>query len=490
MSRKVIVTGAGLSGLSAAAQLALRKYDVEVFEKNEMPGGRARHFQAGGFTFDMGPTWYWFPGIIDSYFKAFGHRASDFYDLIQMDPSYRIYFGRDDYLDVPSKEEELTDLFESVEKGSSKKLKKLLHSASLNYEVAFNRIIYNSGTKVSDYASWAFIKRLLKYNPVRSYAGYVRSVFKNERLINILEFPIISLGASPEKLPAFYSLMNYAVIKSGTWYPLGGMYEIVKAMLKLLDELHVPVHLASEVENYDVIGNRISGIYTHGKNFHANYFVSSADYYHTERQLSKEVRNYPEKYWTKKQLTPSSVIYFLGINKKLENLNHHNLFYDASLNGHLADIYKNKKWPENPVFYVCCSSRTDPGTAPEGMENLIVNIPVAAGLEDTGKLKEHYYDLLIDRMERVTQQNIRDHVVYKRSYARSDFMTDYHAFLGNAFGLANSYWQTGFLRPKIKNKHLINLYYCGHLTVPGPGIPSSLISGEIAANEIHKGDHG
>lgn len=486
MNKKVIVTGAGLSGLSAAAQLALRKFDVEIFEKNDIPGGRARHFQADGFTFDMGPTWYWFPDILDNFFNAFGHHTSDFYDLVRIDPAYRIFFGMDDWIDIPAEEDELFKLFESIEKGSSKKLKKLLISASLNYKVALEKIIYNPGLSTLSYFSWSFFERLFKHNFLRSYSSYIRSLFKEERLIQILEFPLLSLGGTSKLMPAYYSLMNYAALKLGTWYPMGGMYKIVEAAIKLLDELQVPLYTNSPVENYDIIDNRVTGIYTQGKNFHANYFVSSADYYHTEKMLTREYSNYSEKYWKKKDIAPSALIFFLGINKKLKNLLHHNFFYDTSLKDHINDISKNQKWPEAPVFYVCCSSKTDLHAAPEGMENLSVLIPVTSGLEDTGKIKEHYFDLVINRLEKITQQAIRQSIVFKRSYAQSDFQGDYNALLGNAYGLAITYKQSGFLRPKIKNKHLNNFYYCGHLTVPGPGIPSALISGEIIASEIQK----
>ncbi len=486
MNKKIIVTGAGLSGLSAAAQMALKGFDVEIFEKNEIPGGRARHFQAEGFNFDMGPSWYWFPDILDNFFNAFGHHASDFYDLVRLDPAYRIFFDIDDYIDIPAEENGLFELFESIEKGSSKKLKKLLITASLNYKLALERIIYNPGNNALSYLSWPLIQRFSKQNFPRSYSSYVRSLFKEERLIQILEFPLLSLGGTSKKIPAYFSLMNYADLKLGTWYPMGGMYKIVEAALKLLDELQVPLYTNSPVENYDIIGNKVTGIYTQGKNFHANYFVSSADYYHTEKMLAKEYRNYSEKYWMKKVMAPSALIFFLGINKKLINLLHHNFFYDSSLKDHIHEVSKSQKWPEAPAFYVCCSSKTDQYAAPKGMENLSVIIPVTSGLEDTGKIKEHYFDLVINRLEKITQQAIRKHIVFKRSYAQSDFQSDYNAFLGNAYGLAITYKQSGFLRPKIKNKHLSNFYYCGHLTVPGPGIPSSLISGEIIASEIQK----
>lgn len=284
MNKKVIVTGAGLSGLAAAAQMAFRGFDVEVFEKNETPGGRARHFKADGFTFDMGPSWYGFPDIFENFFNTFGHSASDFYDLARIDPSYRIFFGIDDYLDVPAGEKELFELFESQEKGSAKKLKKLLNSE------------YNA----SSYFSRSFLSRVVNSVYSRSYSKYIRSLFKEEHLIRILEFPLISLGGFTTKIPAFYSFMNYTDLKMGSWYPRGGMYKIIEANLKLLEELQVPVHINSPVENYDIIGKKVTGIYTQGKNFHANYFVSSADYFHTEQLIAKEYRNYSEKYWKKK----------------------------------------------------------------------------------------------------------------------------------------------------------------------------------------------
>ncbi len=486
MSKKVIVTGAGLSGLSAAAQLAIRGFEVEVYEKNDIPGGRARHFKSDGFTFDMGPTWYWFPEIFENFFRKFGYSTIDFYKLDRLNPAYRIFYGVNDCIDVPAEDKELFELFETIEKGSSKKLKKFLKSAYNNYQFALKEIIYKPGYGVGNYLSWFSITRALKHNFFSSYSRYIKSLFKENRLQRILEFPITSLGGSPQKAPCFYNLMNYVDLKLGTWYPQGGIYKIVEAILKLLDGLQVSVHLNSPVENYDIIDNKVTGIYTRGKNFHADYFVASADYYHAEQLLAKECRNYSDKYWDKKKLSPSALIYFLGVNKKLDNLQHHNLFYDASFDDHLKDLYDHLKWPEAPVFYVSCCSKTDKKAAPAGMENLVIIIPVTPGLEDTGKIKEHYYDLVTNRLEHITQQNIRNSIVYKKSYAQSDFITDYNAFQGNAYGLANTLKQSGFLKPKIRNRHLTNMFYTGQLTLPGPGMPSALVSGEIAASEIDK----
>jgi phytoene desaturase len=183
-------------------------------------------------------------------------------------------------------------------------------------------------------------------------------------------------------------------------------------------------------------------------------------------------------------MAPSSLIFYLGVNKKIDGLLHHTLFFDEDFTQHARDIYDSPRWPSSPQFYVSCPSKTDDSVAPPGHENIFVLIPVAPGLEDTPETREKYFELVMQRMESLTGQSIRDHIVFKRSYAHNDFITDYNAFKGNAYGLANTIWQTANLKPSILNKKVPNLFYTGQLTVPGPGVPPSIISGEVVAREL------
>ncbi len=491
MSTKAIVLGAGFSGLSAAAYLAKHGYKVEILEKNSIPGGRARKLESHGFTFDMGPSWYWMPDVFDNFFSDFGHRTSDFYELKRLDPAYRIFFEGNETIDIPASLNDLYDLFEKYEPGSSKNLKKFLLDAHKKYNLAIYNAVLKPGLSFLEYAEPKLMAGFLSTKSFRSLSRLVRSMFKDPRLIRILEFPVLFLGSTPDKIPALYSLMNYADLKLGTWYPMGGMYKVVEAMVEICNELDVEITYNVDVNQLDTLKGALRGAHAGYRNFYAEYFISSIDYHHTEQKLLKEeYRNYTEQYWQSRVLAPSALLYYIGLNKKLPQLKHHNLLFDTDFDKHADEIYKSPTWPKSPAMYVSVSSATDPTVAPEGHENLVILIPVAPGLEDHGKVKEYYLEMAIKRIEKISGTNIKNHIIYHRSYAHSDFINDYNSYKGNAYGLANTLRQTGPLKPGIRNKKLKNLFYTGQLTVPGPGVPPSLISGKIAANQVFKSSGG
>lgn len=483
--KRVAVIGSGFSGLSAATCLAREGFDVTVIEKNDSPGGRARKFDAHGFMFDMGPSWYWMPDVFESYFNHFGKTTADYYTLHRLDPSYRVYFGHDDHLDIPSGVPALTELFERIEPGSGVHLKKFLEEGKYKYDVGINDLVYKPGLSVTELLDVNLIKGVFKLHVFQSVSTYVRRYFRDTRLIQLLEFPVLFLGAAPQKTPALYTLMNYADMALGTWYPMGGMYKIVEGMTRLATEQGVKFQFSSPVSAIAMNGTKARGLMVNDALQPYDYIIAGADYHHVEQTLLPEnYRRYTEAYWQKRVMAPSSLIYYIGVNKRLKNLLHHNLFFDQDFGIHAREIYDQPGWPTNPLFYVCCPSQTDNTVAPEGHENLFILIPVAPGLTDTEEVKERYYQLIMDRLEKLTGQSVRDHVVYKRAYAHSDFITDYHAFKGNAYGLANTLLQTANLKPSIENKKVSNLFYTGQLTVPGPGVPPSLISGRVVARHV------
>ena len=485
--KKVIVIGAGFSGLSAATSLAHEGCDVTILEKNETPGGRARSFSASGFTFDMGPSWYWMPDVFDRYFQSFGKKTADYYELIRLDPSYSVFFGQDDIMHLPASFEKLLALFEQLEKGSSVQLNRFLEEAAYKYEVGMNRLVYKPSRSLTEFASLKLLYDILRMDVFQSFHRHIRSFFTHEKIIRIMEFPILLLGALPQNTPALYSLMNYADIKLGTWYPVGGMYEIIKGMVRLAEEKGVKFRFEDNVNAFEMDGKNIQYVITDTNRYAADTVVSSADYHFVEtRLLPEKYQSYSPAYWESREMAPSSLLFYLGVNKKLDKLNHHNLFFDEDFTPHARDIYETRQWPENPLFYVSATSKTDASVAPEGCENLFVLIPVAPGLEDTEATREKYYDIVMGRMEKITGQSIREAVVFKRSYAHNDFVSDYNAFKGNAYGLANTLRQTALLKPGIKSKKVNNLFYTGQLTVPGPGVPPSLISGRVVAEEVMK----
>jgi len=487
---KVVVIGAGFAGIAAATRLANQGFSVKILEKNDSAGGRARKFIADGFTFDMGPSWYWMPDVFESYFEQFGKKPNDYYKLVRLDPSYKVFFGKGDEIRMPSDIEQLKLLFESIEEGSAAKLEVFLEQAGRKYQIGIKEWVYKPGQSIWEFAQPGIINELMKLDVFHTMKKHARRFFKNEKLLRIVEFPVLFLGQTAEKIPALYSLMNYADMVLGTWYPMGGMHEIIRAMVDLAEERGVEFIYNSDVSHIKIEGDQAKSIFLKdGREYPSDIVIAGADYHHVDSVLlPPSHRNYSNNYWEKRAMAPSSLIFYLGVDKKIEGLDHHNLFFDEPFGPHAAAIYENPIWPEKPLFYVCCPSKTDRSVAPKGMENLFVLIPLAPDLEDTDEKREEYYHLVMSRLEKLTNQSIKENVIYKRSYAHRDFVKDYNAFKGNAYGLANTLGQTALLKPKLKNKKLNNLYYTGQLTVPGPGVPPSLISGQVVAHEIIK-DH-
>ncbi len=483
----VAVIGSGFAGMASSAVLAANNIDVTVFEKNATVGGRARTMSDNGFLFDMGPSWYWMPDVFERYYNIFGNTTSDFYELKKLDPGFKIIFGNNDYLDIPADFDQLCALFESIEKGSADQLRKFMMQAEYKYNAGMKELVYLPGHSITEFFSFSLLKDALKLQLFSSFSKHVRKFFKDERLIALIEFPVLFLGAMPKDTPALYSLMNFAGLKQGTFYPMGGFGKVVEAFEKIALEAGVTFHKNEKVDQLEIANGKVSMLHTANRSMKVSGVVAAADYHHVEQSLlSNDYRTYSKRFWKKQVFAPSCLIFYIGINKKIDKLLHHNLFFDADLNLHAEEIYQDKKWPTSPLFYACCPSKTDDTVAPQGCENLFLLMPIATGLEDSEKERSHYFEILMDRLEKYTGQNIRDHITYKQSYSVSDFVKDYNAYQGNAYGLANTLFQTAIFKPKIQSKKVSNLFFAGQLTVPGPGVPPSIISGQIAAKELMK----
>ncbi|MEM1259821.1 MAG: phytoene desaturase family protein [Bacteroidota bacterium] len=489
--KKVIIIGSGFSSLSSACYLAKAGFDVSVFEKNSTVGGRARQLIKDGFTFDIGPSWYWMPDIFEKFFADFGKSTSDYYQLDKLDPAYKIFFS-DDVVTIGDCMDKICEEFERIETGSSKDLRAFINKAQENYSIAINKIVLKPGISPLELVTKDTVLRVDQF--FKTISQEVRKRFKNPKLISTLEFPVLFLGAKPSKTPSFYSFMNFADFGLGTWHPKGGMYQIILAMKSLAQELGVHFYINSPVEKIEVSEDRVTGIVSKGKQYKADIIISGADYHHSETLLDKKYRQYTEKYWHSKTYAPSSLLFYVGFGKKLENIEHHNLFFDTDFQLHAEEIYDDPKWPSQPLFYANFPSKTDGSMAPKGKEAGFFLIPIAPGLEDTQSLRDQYFDIIIDRFEKRTQQNVQEHILFRESFCVNDFVEQYNSFKGNAYGMANTLSQTAFLRPNLKSSKVENLYFTGQLTVPGPGVPPSLISGKLVSglaikkhlkNEVH-----
>lgn len=487
MVKTVGIIGSGFSGLAAAACLAKAGFSVTVLEKNSDLGGRCRKFEKDGFVFDMGPSWYWMPEVFEQYFGLFDKKVSDYYQLIRLDPSYEVLFGKDDKISIPASYVELKKLFESIETGSGEHLDQFLKDAEYKYTVGMNEFVWKPGHSIMDFADIRVFLSLFRLQMLSSVSSQIDKLFKNEKLRNILKFPVLFLGATPENTPALYSLMNYADLKLGTWYPMGGMSKIIEGFVSVAKEQGVTFISDAEVRAINVKDGKASTMNTSKGDFSFDYMVASADYHHVDQHLlPTEYRNYSSSYWDSRTMAPSSLLFYLGLNTKLKGINHHNLYFDRDFSIHAHEIYTAPRWPSDPLFYMCCPSVTDSEVAPEGHENVFLLMPLAPGVEDSESLREKYFDIICKRLMEVSDVNIKNHIIYKKSFCVNDFISEYNAFKGNAYGLANTLNQTAFLKPKLKNKKLPNLYYTGQLTTPGPGMPPAIISGQVVANEIIK----
>ncbi|CAM2813587.1 phytoene desaturase [Flavobacterium succinicans] len=481
--KKITIIGSGFSALSASCYLAQSGHDVTVFEKNETIGGRARQLKAQGFTFDMGPSWYWMPDIFERFFADFGKKPSDYYELIKLSPAYRVYFGVEDFIAIADNLDEIVNTFESIEKGSGKVLREFMAEAQSNYDIAIKDLVYRPGVSPLELVT---TKTALKVGQFFSNISRdVRKKFSNPRLIQILEFPVLFLGAKPSDTPSFYSFMNFADFGLGTWHPKTGMFDVVRAMESLARELGVKFVTNAAIEKIVVENKTAKAIVINGQTITSDLVLSGADYHHTETLLDSEHRAYSEAYWDSRVFAPSSLLFYVGFDKKIENISHHALFFDVDFYQHAKDIYDAPQWPKEPLFYANFPSLTDPTAAPEGMESAFFLVPLAPGIEDTEALREQYFDVIMTRFEQLTKQDVRKNIIFKQSFCKNDFVSEYNSYKGNAYGMANTLLQTAFLRPKLKSKKVKNLFFTGQLTVPGPGVPPALISGKLVSELIN-----
>ncbi|CAA0160704.1 Phytoene dehydrogenase [Tenacibaculum maritimum] len=485
MTKKIAIIGSGFSSLAGACYLAKAGYEVVVLEKNKTIGGRARQLLKDGFTFDMGPTWYWMPDVFEKFFGDFGKKPADYYQLEKLSPAYQVYFSILDSVTVPGNLEAIYEIFEKEEKGSAKHLKTFLKSAAYNYEVSINDLVYKPGISPLELVTPVTIGKITQF--FSTIRKQVRKHIKSKKLIQILEFPVLFLGAKPSNTPAFYNFMNYADFGLGTWHPVGGMYKVIEGMVSLATSLGVTFNTEAVVD--EIVVNSVgeaTGVIVNKEFLAADVVLSGADYHHTETLLAKGYRQYSEKYWDTKVFAPSSLLFYVGFDKKIANVCHHTLFFDTDFDEHAKTIYDSPSWPENPLFYASFPSITDSSFAPERKESGTFLIPLAPGIEDTPEIREAYFDMIINRLEKLTNQSIKGHILFKESFCVNDFKEAYNSYKGNAYGLANILTQTAFLRPKIKSKKVKNLFFTGQLTVPGPGVPPALISGKIASDLILK----
>jgi phytoene desaturase len=488
--KTVIIIGGGIGGLSLAAMLGKKGFSVTVLEKNEMLGGRASTFQADGFTFDMGPSWYLMPDVFQHYFELMGEKVEDYLELQRLTPSYRIFFkdspaGR---IDMFADREKDGETFEKLEPGSSKKFDEYLARAKSNYEISKASFMYKNYDGIFDFLTLRMAIQGSKLSVFSTMNSYVGKFFKTPTMQKIMQYTLVFLGSSPYNTPALYSIMTYIDFGMGVFYPKGGIYKIIEALVKIGKKNGVNYQTNVSVEEILTENGRATGVrLSSGEIIDADVIVSNADIHHTETKLLKKDvdREYPESYWQKKTLSPSAFIMYLGFKDKVPSLTHHNLLFSKDWHKNFAEIFDNPKWPTDPSLYICAPSVTDPSVAPEGKENLFVLVPMAPGIEYTEEELQNYGEKILDLMERELDiPNIRERIEYKRYFCGKDFASRYNSYKGSALGLAHTLRQTAIFRPNTISKKVKNLYYVGANTNPGIGMPICLISAELVYKRL------
>ncbi len=483
--KRATIIGAGIGGLATAALLSKEGFETIVIEKRDDCGGRASRWECGGFRFDMGPSWYLMPDIVERFFGLFGRSSSDFYKLIRLDPSYKIFFGAGDCLEISSDLKKNLELFESLEPGSSEAFLEYLQQAKAKYEIAVTHFLYKEIRGIGDFLNKNIMDAGKDLHIFDNLSRYTRRFFSSDKLRKVLEYSMVFLGGAPSNTPALYSMLAHVDFNLGVWYPEGGMWSLVQALESLARECGATIIRKCEATKIEVRNGCVFSVTAGDDAFPADVIVANADYPFVEtRLLERQWQSYPERYWQKRILAPSAVIMYLGINKKLPNLEHHSLSFEHDWAEHFDSIFKKKAWPEKPSLYFCCPTKTDASVAPPNCENLVTLVPVAPGLEDNDEARENICRMTFQSLERLTGVDVEKSAIVKRVFSHRDYKSEYNAREGTALGLSHTLMQSAMFRPKIASKKVKGLYYVGQYTHPGIGVPMALISATVATGKI------
>lgn len=490
MSKKrVIVIGGGFGGLAAACLLAKDGHEVTVLEKNAQLGGRAGLLETNGFVFDTGPSWYLMPDVFERFFQLLDEDIAEHLDLVRLSPSYRVYFkDLDQHVDLTGDLDTDATTFEAIEPGAGTQLRKYLDISRFTYETAVGKFLNKNYDSPIDLLTPDLLKNAHKLHVFSNMDRYVRKFFKDPRLQKIMQYPLVFLGSSPYNAPALYNLMSHVDFNQGVFYPMGGMYKVVEALINIGAKYGVTYQTNAPVEQIIVEDGRAAGVVSNGVELRADVVISDADLHHTEQALLQPgQRDHSEKYWQKRVLSPSALLMYLGVDAQYDSLLHHTLLFSKDWKQNFGEIFDNPRFPTDPSIYICNPNKTDPSVAPKGTENIFVLVPLAAGLDYTEAELETFADKILSTMEReLSLTNLQQKIIYKKLYCVKDFQTDYNSFKGTGLGLAHTLFQTAIFRPSNKSRKVKDLYYVGANVHPGIGLPVCLISAELAANRLKK----
>ncbi len=483
MKKSAIIIGSGMGGLGSACLLAKAGWDVTVLEKNDQTGGRAGIFEADGFTFDTGPSWYLMPDVFEHFFELLGEDVHKHLKLKRLSPSYRVFY-KDTFLkaDIHSERQKDFQTVEQLETGAAAKLEKYLEKSGYQYGIAKDRFMYKNYDSMRDFLTAEMAIEGSKLKVLRTMNKHVRKYFKTDAMQKLMQYPLVFLGASPYNAPAIYNIMSHIDFDMGVYYPEGGIYELVKALQSIAEEHGAEFRLNTTVKRITVENGKATGVVLeNGDKLTADIVISNADIHHTETALlDKDHRTKSERYWKSRVMAPSALLIYLGVKGEIPELIHHNLLFSKDWKQNFKDIFDRPRWPKDPSLYVCKPSETDPSVAPSGHENLFVLVPIASDLKYDQKLLDDFAERTLETIEKhMYVKDLRERIVYKKLFCVEDFESKFNSYKGSALGLAHTLRQTAIGRPNNISKKVKDLYYVGAGTNPGIGLPVTLISAEL-----------
>jgi len=483
----VIIVGAGFGGLSLAALLSNAGKDVLLIEKNSEQGGRARYYREKGYTFDMGPSWYIMPDVYEKYFNDLGLDISDCYDLVRIDPSYKIFFKDGEKIFVSSNLEENFKLFDTFEENGGKKLQKYLERAEKDYKIAVEQLLMRDYDQLRNLIDGRMIRESITLPLFGNIEDYISNIFFSDKLKRILEYSIGFIGGSPKNTPSIYYIMNHVDFNLGVWYPMGGIGKVVEKLYDICVENGVIFNFDESVIRILTDKGTAIGVETTKSEYKADIIVVNADYPYSELNLlDTSERSYNRKYWESKLFAPSALVIYIGLSKKLDKLEHHNLYLAGDWNLGFDELYdlNDPYWPANISYYVNVTSRTDPYVAPKTGESVFILVPTPDNFVDTPNTRELLYNKIVSHIEQIIDDEIIGYEVVKRIFGPEDFVKDYNAYKKTSLGLVHTLTQSAIFRPSHRSRKVKNLYYNGHYTHPGIGLPLVLISSQILAKHL------
>lgn len=486
---KVIIIGAGIGGLATANLLAQDGHEVHVFEKNDYLGGRAGRFEKDGFIFDTGPSWYLMPEVFDAYYKLLGTSAGQELDLIKLTPAYKVFSGTEAPITITGDLERDGLTFENIETGAGEQLKRYVAESKQTYRTSLDHFLYSNFENKAALLHKEILKNAGQFTKLATTPinKYVEQYFSNPRLRQIMEYPMVFLGSSPFSAPALYSLMSALDFDEGVFYPKGTMYSIVESLVGIGERLGVTYETLAPTVEIITQGGRATGIrLENGSVETADIVISNADLHFTETELLKpNDQSYPEKYWAKKEASPSALLMYLGIDGKVPEFEHHTLLFADDWKGNFDAIFNTKTVPKPASLYISKTSQSD-ATAPEGKENIFVLVPLPAGIALSETETETLADSYLEQIRASTGVDLKARTITRTLFGPNDFSAKYNAWQSTMLGPSHKLAQSAFFRTPNKSKKVKNLYYVGASTVPGIGVPMCLISAQLVAERIEK----